>query len=200
MRSDSLYLTHPTHPHTSKMSFYRAPHRYNRSEQEAAQRRAAEEAAKKKMILNETNFPTLVTAQPIVEKEDASGTRFAALATEWAQNVEAERVTKETKKQRIERERREAQMANLRYTPRVGNLAVREERDEEEVVPTAQVYTAELDDGGGWTKVVHKVRKEKREMTIEEIEEKFRDDDGSEGDGEFNGHLLDSKRHDHDRV
>ena len=182
------------------MSFYRAPHRYNRSEQEAAQRRAAEEAAKKKMILNETNFPTLVTAQPIVEKEDASGTRFAALATEWAQNVEAERVTKETKKQRIERERREAQMANLRYTPRVGNRAVREERDEEEVVPTAQVYTAELDDGGGWTKVVHKVRKEKRELTIEEIEEKFRDDDGSEGDGEFNGHLLDSKRHDHDRV
>jgi hypothetical protein len=37
-------------------------------------------------------------------------------------------------------------------------------------------------------------------LTIEEIEEKFRDDDGSDGDGEFNGHLLDSKRHDHDRV
>ena len=190
----------PIHIHSIKMSFYRAPHRFNRSEQEAAQRRAAEEATKKKMTMNETNFPTLVTAQPIAEKEDASGTRFAALATEWAENAEAERVTKETKKQRIERERREAQMANLRYTPRLGNRVVREEVEEEEAAPTAQVYTAELDDGGGWAKVVHKVRKEKRELTIEEIEEKFADDDGSEGDGEFNGHLLDSKRHDHDRV
>jgi hypothetical protein len=180
------------------MSFYRAPHRFNRSEQEAAQRRAAEEATKKKMAMNETNFPVLVTAQPIVEKEDASGTRFAALATEWAQDAETERVTRETKKQRIERERREAQMTHLRYTPRAQRREVHDQV--EETPPAAQVYTAALDDGGDWTKVVHKVRKEKRELTIEEIEEKFRDDDGSEGDGEFNGHLLDSKRHDHDRV
>lgn len=180
------------------MSTYRAPHRYNRSDREAADRKAAAEAAQKKLAMNETNFPTLVTAQPIVEKEDASGTRFAALANEWAQDAESERVTRETKKQRIERERREAQMTHLRYTPRAQR---REVHDEPEETPTApQVYTAALDDGGDWTTVVHKVRKEKREMTIEEIEEKFRDDDGSEGDGEFNGHLLDSKRHDHDRV
>lgn len=192
---------HPPFPtHSIKMSTYRPPHRYNRSEREAAERKAAAEAAQKKMVMNETNFPTLVTAQPIVEKEDVSGTRFAALANEWAQNAEAERVTRETKKQRIERERREAQMANLRYTPRMERRVMHYEPEEVETPSAPQVYTAELDDGGGWTKVVHKVRKEKRELTIEEIEEKFADDDGSEGDGEFNGHLLDSKRHDHDRV
>lgn len=180
------------------MSTYRAPHRYNRADREAAERKAAADAAQKKMMMNETNFPTLVTAVPIVEKEDASGTRFAALATEWAQDAEAERVTKETKKQRIERERREAQMTHLRYTPRAHRHEVREDHEDTPTAP--QVYTADLDDGGGWTKVNHKVVKEKREMTIEEIEDKFRDDDGSEGDGEFNGHLLDSKRHDHDRV
>jgi len=184
------------------MSFYRPPHRSTRREREEAERRAAEEAAKKRLVMNETNFPMLVTAQPISEKEDTSGTRFAELANEWAQNAEAERVTKETRKQRIERERREAQMSNLRYAPRLGNRAVREQREEEEeeVAPAPQVYTAELDDGGGWTKVTRKVRKEKRELTIEEIEEKFADKDGSEDDGEFNGHLLESKRHDHDRV
>ena len=180
------------------MSTYRAPHRYNRSDREAAERKAAAEAAQKKMVMNESNFPMLVTAQPIVEKEDASGTRFAALANEWAQDAESERVTRETKKQRIERERREAQMTHLRYTPRAQRREVRDELDETPSAP--QVYTANLDDGGDWKEVVHKVRKEKRELTIEEIEEKFRDDDGSEGDGEFNGHLLDSKRHDHDRV
>jgi hypothetical protein len=179
------------------MSTYRAPHRYNRSEQEAAQRRAAEEAAKKKMMMNETNFPTLVTALPIVEKEDASGTQFAKLATEWAQDVEADRVMKETKKQRKERERKEAAVTMFRYTPQRESRA---EHVEEEVAPTPQVYTATLDDGGGWTKVERKVFKEKRELTIEEIEEKYADNDGSDGDGEFNGHLLDSKRHDHDRV
>ena len=179
------------------MSTYRAPHRYNRSEQEAAQRRAAEEAAKKKMMMNETNFPTLVTAVPIVEKEDASGTQFAKLATEWAQDVEADRVMKETKKQRKERERKEAAVTMFRYTPQRESRA---EHVEEEVAPTPQVYTADLDDGGGWTKVERKAIKEKRELTIEEIEEKYADNDGSEGEGEFNGHLLDSKRHDHDRV
>jgi hypothetical protein len=179
------------------MSTYRAPHRYNRREHEEAQRRAAAEAQQKKMMMNETNFPVLVTAQPIVEKEDASGTQFAKLATEWAQDVEADRMLKETKKQRKERERKESEVRMFRYTPQKES---RVEIMEEEVVQTPQTYTATLDDGGGWTKVERKTRKEKRELTIEEIEEKFRDDDGSDGDGEFNGHLLDSKRHDHDRV
>lgn len=179
------------------MSTYRAPHRYNRREHEEAQRRAAAEAQQKKMTMNETNFPVLVTAQPIVEKEDASGTQFAKLATEWAEDVEADRMMKETKKQKKERERKESEVRMFRYTPQKES---RPEYVEEDVVQTPQMYTASLDDGGGWTKVQHKARKEKRELTIEEIEEKFRDDDGSEGDGEFNGHLLDSKRHDHDRV
>jgi len=195
-----LSISPPFLTHTTKMSFYRAPHRFNRGDQEAAQRKAAEEAAKKKMVMNETNFPVLVSGQAAVEKEDLSGTQFAKLADKWAQDAEVERIVKETKKQRIERERREAQMANLRYTPRVGSRAVREQEEEEETAPTPQIYTAVLDDGGGWAKVVHKAKKEKREMTIEEIEEKFADNDGSDGDGEFNGHLLDSKRHDHDRV
>jgi hypothetical protein len=179
------------------MSTYRAPHRYNRREHEEAQRRAAAEAQQKKMTMNETNFPVLATAQPIVEKEDASGTQFARLATEWAQDVEADRMMKETKKQKKERERRESEVRMFRYTPQRESQV---EHVEEEVVQTPQTYTASLDDGGGWTKVERKAPKQKRELTIEEIEEKFRDDEGSEGDGEFNGHLLDSKRHDHDRV
>jgi nitrogen fixation protein FixH len=179
------------------MSTYRAPHRFNRREREEAERKAAAEAIQKKMTMNETNFPVLVTAQPIAEKEDVSGTQFARLATEWAQDVEADRTMKETKKQRKERERKESEVRMFRYTPQKES---RVEHVEEEVVATPQTYTAALDDGGGWTKVERKTRKVKRELTIEEIEQKFRDDDGSEGDGEFNGHLLDSKRHDHDRV
>ena len=66
------------------------------------------------------------------------------------------------------------------------------------VAPTPTIE----DDGGGWIEVKRKIRKVKPELSIDEMDARERRLQAlnEATDGEFNGELFDSKRHDHDRV
>ena len=66
------------------------------------------------------------------------------------------------------------------------------------VAPTPTIQ----DDGGGWIEVKRKIRKVKPELSIDEMDARERRLQAlnEATDGEFNGELFDSKRHDHDRV
>ncbi len=70
-----------------------------------------------------------------------------------------------------------------------------------QVAPTPTIGRIE-DDGGGWTEVKRKIRKVKPELTVDEMDARERRLQAlnEATDGEFNGELFDSKRHDHDRV
>lgn len=69
------------------------------------------------------------------------------------------------------------------------------------VAPKPTVRPLE-DDGGGWIEVKRKIRKVERELTVDEMDARERRLQAlnEATDGEFNGELFDSKRHDHDRV
>lgn len=79
--------------------------------------------------------------------------------------------------------------------------AVESQRLLQVVTPTPTVRPLE-DDGGGWTEVKRKIRKVKQELSIDEMDARERRLQAlnEATDGEFNGELFDSKRHDHDRV
>ena len=70
------------------------------------------------------------------------------------------------------------------------------------VSPTPTVKRPQDDDEGGWIEVKRKIRKVDRELTVDEMDARERRLQAlnEATDGEFNGELFDSKRHDHDRV
>ena len=76
--------------------------------------------------------------------------------------------------------------------------AVESQRLVQVVAPTPTIE----DDGGGWIEVKRKIRKVKPELSIDEMDARERRLQAlnEATDGEFNGELFDSKRHDHDRV
>ena len=79
--------------------------------------------------------------------------------------------------------------------------AVESQRLLQVVAPTPTIGRIE-DDGGGWIEVKRKIRKVKQELSIDEMDARERRLQAlnEATDGEFNGELFDSKRHDHDRV
>jgi hypothetical protein len=70
------------------------------------------------------------------------------------------------------------------------------------VSPTPTLKRPQDDDEGGWIEVKRKIRKVDRELTVDEMDARERRLQAlnEATDGEFNGELFDSKRHDHDRV
>jgi hypothetical protein len=184
------------------MSSYRHPNRRNiwpdREAEKREAARKAEEEIRKKNEMNETNFPTLSSARPIAQP---TGNKYARLAQTWAVDDEVERRMAEHKQAQEERMRREQEnmimfRQHRRQQTRVERLD--DEYEDEEIAPSYR--PAELDDSG-WTEVKHKSYKPKRELTVEELDaiaKKQDEDDRREDD--FNGHLFESNRHDHDRV
>jgi hypothetical protein len=179
--------------------YYRPPQRqaYNWREREAeATRKAAEEEQRKKNVMNETNFPTLSTARPL---EAPSGNKFAKLAEKWAVDAEVERRMDAHKKFQQAADRIQV------VAPRSYTRSQYERYDddyEEDLPPEASEHRSVLDDDVGWSEVRRKTPKPKRELTIEEMDERDRRlalEAEARAD-EFNGELFDSKRHDHDRV
>ena len=83
-------------------------------------------------------------------------------------------------------------------------LSDEEEQDEEDLAPLPQLpqpVTTGIEDDVGWTEVKRKSYKTKRELTVDEMDERERvrqEEERREDD--FNGHLFESNRHDHDRV
>lgn len=179
------------------MSSYRPPYRRNvwpdREAEKREAARKAEEEEKRRMEMNEKNFPSLSTARPV---NTAGGNEFAKLAQQWAINDEVDRRMAEYKKFQEETDRRDTERIRARHA-RNYHARHDEEQDEEELAPLPQQV---IDDDMGWTEVKRKTRKPKRELTVEEMDELERRQEEQRREEEFNGHLFESNRHDHDRV
>lgn len=188
------------------MSSYRKQqyqHWNHRDAQREAERKAAEEEQRRRTEMNETNFPSLSTAHPINSREQLQGNTFAKLAEDWAVDAEVERRMAEHRKFQAEMERRETERLMIHRTQQRFARHADYEADEMSPMPAeaAPAQRSVLDDDSGWTEVRNKKqRKPKRELTVEEMDERERRREAEETNEEFNGHLFDSNRHDHDRV
>ena len=175
------------------MSSYRPPHR--RFAREADEARKIEEEQKR---LNAANFPSLSSARPTTAK---SGSQYARLAEKWAVDEEVDRRMAEYKRLQEEADKRDMERIAARHAQRTRYARHDEEYDEEELAPAATPAAAAggFGDDQGWTEVKRKTHKPKRELTVEEMDElerKRQEEDATE----FNAHLFDSNRHDHDKV
>jgi hypothetical protein len=186
------------------MSSYRPPHHRRYPDRDAEKREAArkaEEEIRKKNEMNETNFPTLSTARPT---SHVSGNQYAKLAQRWAVDEEVDRRVAEHKKFQEATERYEKQRMVERYSHRSRHERLDDEYDDEEELapePRAAGGSDMFEDDSGWTEVKRKAYKPKRELTVEEMDEMDRRRQAEErGEDDFNAHLFESNRHDHDRV
>jgi len=170
-------------------------------EREAARRVAAEDAERrKKTEVNAANFPNLSSAQPM-QREAVAGSMFAQLADKWAKDEDSERRIAEYRKSRDESERRQYDaFYRVSSSRRTYDRCDEEEYEEEAPAPSPAAAGAAEDDDSGWVEVKRKVRKPKRELSIAEMEARDRQRDAEEEQQEFNAHLYESGRHDHDRV
>lgn len=178
------------------MSSYRPPHKRQsywseRDAQREAERKAAEEAERKRTTFNETNFPSLSTVRP---QAAVKGNQYAQLAQKWAIDDAVDKRMEEYKKFREATDRIEM----MHRSSRVTRTERHDEEYEEELAAEPAPARSFLDDDAGWTEVRGRTRKPPRERTVEEMDRDQERQD--QEDMEFNGHLFDSNRHDHDRV
>jgi hypothetical protein len=198
-----MRTVYPTVPHSTvyKMSSYNPPHRRqqqywnSRDAQREAERRAAEEEQRRKTVMNETNYPTLTAARPMNQRDALPGRQFAKLAEQWAVDAEVDRRLQDYRKLQEAVERTNAERIANRHAQHTREA--RHDEYYEEELASEPVSRSVLDDDAGWTEVKRKTRKPRRELTDEEM---LAMDHKQEETEEFNSHLFDSNRHDHDRV
>ena len=183
----------------NRMSSYRPPYQRkqywsDRDAQREAERKAAEEEQRRKTVMNETNYPTLSTARP---QQAPKGNQYAKLAEQWAVDAEVDRRMEHYKKIQQSAERHNTERIASRHIQQHSRQARHDEYYEEEMA-TEPVARSVLDDDAGWTEAKRKTRRGRRELTDEELEALDKKQD--ETAEEFNSHLFDSNRHDHDRV
>lgn len=157
----------------------------------------------KKMENTEANFPTLSTAHPVVPHLVIPPGGYADLAKKWATSDEDTRKAAERASRFHESEYETAIFPIRRYAP---NREPGYVCDYEEPTPSEPAPDSDLnrEEDRGWTVVQNrKTHKPKRELTIDEMDERERRRGGGSGgdaDFEFNDELYESNRHDHDRV
>lgn len=201
-----IRIDHIIFPQTIKMaSNSRARYSYRERAEWLANKQKHDElkAETKKMENTEANFPTLSTAHPVVRHLVIPPGGFADLAKKWATSDEDTRKKDAARQSRFEESEYDTAIFPIRrYAP---NREPGYVCDYEEETPSAPAPDSDLnrEEDRGWTVVQnHKTRKPKRELTIDEMDERERRLGGSGGDAdyEFNGELYESNRHDHDRV
>jgi hypothetical protein len=170
---------------------------YSWSARREAERKAAADAEeqRRKAVINETNYPALSNE---IKKAPKKGNQYAKLAAAWAVDDEVERQMEQYKKFQVAVDKSDQERIR-RHHAQTTRYERHEEDYEEELASEPTASSSVLDDGGGWTEVKRKVRKPKRELTDEEMEQKDKEAEQEDME-EFNGHLFDSNRHDHDRV
>ena len=184
------------------MSSYNNPHRRqqqywnSRDAQREAERRAAEEEQRRKTVMNETNYPTLAAAKPMNQRDALPGKQFAKLAEQWAVDAEVDRRMQAYKKLQTDADRHNTERIASRHNQQRTHDARHDEYYEEELA-SEPVSRSVLDNDAGWTEVKRKSHKPRRELTDDEMLALDHKQDETE---EFNSHLFDSNRHDHDRV
>ena len=190
---------------SSNQSSYRpalAPKYGGWREREAAKQRAREEAdrlrkeaeAKARLVVTETNFPTLVrggSTQP-VEQGDVT---FADLAQEWKIKDD---ITEMRELARAEKERKERILTNGVYIMSRAAACMPEERMLPTIVEPKRKGPA-IDVDGFEVVENRKQRKEKRELTEAELARKYAEagSDSEEDERTQNEHLFESYRRDH---
>lgn len=178
------------------MSSYIPPHMRNKRQQW----KPTAEDESKKYAKTEQNFPSLSARAQTSARGAPSGNKYAQLAQQWAVDDEVSRQMEAYKKDKEERERREREsMFVFRQRQREGSRFDNYEEEYDEDVSAPSYRDPALDDEG-WTTIDRKSRKEKRELTVEEMDRLQAEQDRKEDDFELNGHLFESNRHDHDRV
>jgi len=171
--------------------FSRAPRQPRRPyfkpqwEIEEQQKKAADEEARKEaergLEHTEENFPTLVSSP--VKRANWSGRKFNELASEWKEKSDRDKaILDREKEENVHVKRTEDTPFVL---PRFRNIH-RFAEPEEEIFESRPLEKSDnpddlLDDGEGvWETVVPKTRKEKRELTIEELDAKYGAESGEE--------------------
>jgi hypothetical protein len=190
---------------SSNQSSYRpslAPKYGGWREREAAKQRAREESerlrkeaeAKARLVVTETNFPTLSTgaARSTIP---AFSTSFADLAEEWKVKDEIAEVREQNRQQREQRERMLNNgiyvMSRANYLPETpGPLPFIEEPKKKGPA---------MDADGFEIVEKRKQKKVKRELTEAELHRKYAEagSDEDQDDRTQNEHLFESNRHDH---
>jgi len=135
----------------------------------------AEEEEKRKQAergleRTEENFPALGNAG--AKQMTWSGRKFTELASEWKEETDREKEARELEEKRTD----DSDFVLPRFH-NIRRFAEPEERLDE------TVEEKPVDEEGQWETVNRKVRKEKRELTFEELEEKY----GGECDAEEDG-------------
>ena len=176
------------------MSSYRPPHRRDTDDRRKTDERRTE--------MNSANFPSLSSSARATTGK--SGNQYARFAEKWAIDEEVDRRMAEYKRLQEEADKRDMERIAARHAQRTRYARHDEEYDEEELAPSATPAAAAGDFGDdmGWTEVKRKTPKPKREMTVEEMDERDRQREQAEKNSgeDFNAHLFDSNRHDHDKV
>lgn len=181
------------------MSSYSRPSQrqpYNWREREAeAKRKAAEEEQRRRNVMNESNFPTLSAAKPTPV---VTGNKYAELAQQWSVDATVDKRMEEYKKFSEAAERRETERIMSHRSHRTRYERHEDEYDED--IGDEPVCRSVLDSDSGWNEVKRKSYKGKRELTVEEMDAMEDAIRAQENATEFNAHLFESNRHDHDKV
>jgi len=129
--------------------------------------RAEEEARMKSIQKTETNFPTLVgrvapTSSPV------SGASFSSMAQQWATQDKIDATLAEYRAQKAAKAARENVVHGVVFLPRRTRTVV-EEEDEEEEAPRQEPT------GDEWTEVRHTKARVQRDLTMAEMEQRYRE-------------------------
>jgi hypothetical protein len=160
--------------------------------------RKAEEARLAKAKMNETNFPVLVQGGAGNRAVQLGDQTFADLAEQWKFKDEVTQMREEARKAKEEKERISLNGVFVRRTNSYDELYGNGPSKYDRYVPPEQPKTNPAFDG--WQLVdTKKVKKEKRELTEAELETKYAspESENSDMEGDMNGHLFESNRHDH---
>lgn len=165
-------------------------------ERKEQEKKLAEEVQQKKIEKTTTNFPTLAgSVIPMGGQTVVFDASFSSLAKNWQASDDMEQKLQEYRRKKDTAQQFETTgIYTQRFRP--GRMAEDSSGGEDE----PYVFVPPKVDCDGWQEVKQKARKAKRELTMAEIAQKYRErgersESGSEGD--HNGELFDTNRHDH---
>lgn len=181
---------------SASQSGWRAREVAKARERKELEKKLAEEVQAKKLEKTTTNFPTL--------SGSAGGgghvvfdTSFSSLAANWQTSDDIERKLQEYRREKDAKRQFETTGVYVQRF-RAGRMDGDSSSDEGPAEP--YVFVPPKVDCDGWQEVKVKTRKEKRELTMAEIAQKYHErgeGTGSGSEGDHNEELFDTNRHDH---
>jgi hypothetical protein len=152
--------------------------------------RAEEEARMKTIQKTETNFPSMMGngSQWGGAPGTSFGTSFSSMAQQWATKEKVDKTLEEYKSQKAAKAARENAVHGVILLPRRRRpLSEVEESDHEDEVPETRAPSED-----DWTEVRHSKARVQRELTMSEMEQKYRERGAPEDreEDEYNRELF----------